>query len=64
LRDSLGNLERSVGERLKQGQNRLAESGMRTAQLETELLQLASWFCAPLRGRPELAGLFAELEQG
>ena len=63
LRESLGNLERTLGERRQQCQEKIAEAGGRTQQLEAEVLRLATHLCAPLRRRPELAPLFAELER-
>ena len=63
LRDSLGNLERNLGEKRQQCLKKIADLGFRSQRLEGELLQLASRFCAPLRSRPDLAGLFNELER-
>jgi serine/threonine-protein kinase len=63
LRDSLGRLERTSSERKQECLQKLAEMGSRTLELEEELLQLATTFCAPLRMRPDLAPLFYELER-
>jgi serine/threonine-protein kinase len=63
LRDSLGNLERTLGEKRQACHKKIAELGFRSQQLDGELLQLASGFCAPLRVRPDLSALFNELER-
>jgi serine/threonine-protein kinase len=63
LRESLGRLERTFGERKQECLQKIADMGRRTLELEEELLQLASRFCAPLRGRADLAPLFYELER-
>ena len=63
LRDSLGNVERNLGEKRQQCLKKIAELGFRSQRLEGDLLQLASRFCAPLRSRPDLAALFNELER-
>jgi serine/threonine-protein kinase len=63
LRDSLINLDRTVGERSRQSQHRVAEMGLTAQRLTGELIQLASRFCAPLRAVPELQPLFLELER-
>jgi serine/threonine-protein kinase len=63
LRDSLGALERGFEDRRRDSLRKIAENGARTQQIEGELIQLAGRFCAPLRSRPELGPLFAELER-
>jgi serine/threonine-protein kinase len=63
LRDSLANLDRSLEEQRRAGQQKIADLGRRAQQFEGELLHLATRFCAPLRARPELGPIFVELER-
>jgi serine/threonine-protein kinase len=43
-------------------QRGVSDAGKRADELDRELLEMASRFCAPLRNRPELTDLFHELE--
>jgi eukaryotic-like serine/threonine-protein kinase len=63
LRERLEELDRQLEARRRESQERIAEVGRRADQLESELLHLASRFCAPLRAKPELGTYFVELER-
>jgi len=62
LRTALASQTEALETERTRCQERVAERGNRADALESELLELASRFCAPLRGRPELGLLFRELE--
>jgi serine/threonine-protein kinase len=62
LRNALAKHEENIEKDQAECHARLAEMGERADTLETELLELATRFCSPLRGRPELAPLFTRLE--
>ncbi|MCC6213263.1 MAG: protein kinase [Polyangiaceae bacterium] len=62
LRAALAKQQEEIETELGQTQAQVGELGKRADLLEAELLDLATRFCQPLRKRPELGGLFQELE--
>ncbi|MCU0656638.1 MAG: protein kinase [Polyangiaceae bacterium] len=62
LRNALGAFERNADAEKTAQHDRIATLDRRAETLEAELLALSSRFCAPLRGRPELAAFFKDLE--
>jgi tRNA A-37 threonylcarbamoyl transferase component Bud32 len=63
LRAELAAFDKSVEERRQASQQRLADMGRRADEIEAELLYQAGRLCGPLRSKPELGQLFAELER-
>jgi serine/threonine-protein kinase len=63
LRNALAKHEETIERELGECQKRTREMGERSDRLETELLELATKFCSPLRTRPELGPLFTQLEK-
>ncbi|AUX44148.1 uncharacterized protein SOCE26_056110 [Sorangium cellulosum] len=63
LRERLEELDRHLEARRHEAQERMADIGRRADQIESDLLHMASRFCAPLRAKPELGALFVELER-
>ncbi len=61
LRAALANHEQAIDRDRAAAQRRVVELNARAEQIEHRLLQLATQFCAPLRGRPELSFLFGSL---
>lgn len=62
LRGALARFEQSIETEKSTQEATMTSMGKRADVLEDELLHLSSRFCAPLRGRPELASFFKELE--
>jgi eukaryotic-like serine/threonine-protein kinase len=62
LRTALGRFEQGVEQEKAQLQASMLEMGNSADETERELIRLATLFCEPLRGRPELGNLFLELE--
>jgi serine/threonine protein kinase len=63
LRNALAKHEETIERQQTDCQKRTRELGERADRLETELLELATKFCSPLRARPELGPLFTQLEK-
>lgn len=62
LRESLGKHEAEVEQKRAECERGVTHMGREIDRAEAELLELATAFCAPLRGKPELLPLFARLE--
>jgi serine/threonine-protein kinase len=64
LRTQLQKFEAGIEQEHHNLEQQVATQGKRAGELEQALMEVAAHFCSPLRGRPELAQLFVELEQG
>jgi serine/threonine-protein kinase len=64
LRGNLAKFEQSMESEKSAQQAKMTELGKHGDLLEGELVTLASRFCAPLRGNPDLSSFFKELEGG
>ena len=62
LRAALASQEQAVDRERETAHRRLVERNARAEVIESRLLELATSFCEPLRGRPELGTLFRRLE--
>jgi serine/threonine protein kinase len=62
LRAALANHEKSLDRDREAAQRRAVELNTRQEVTEAQVIKLATSFCAPLRGRPELGVLFHRLE--
>ncbi len=62
LRSALQKQEAELDTERAKCEERITSLGKEADRLETELLELTTRFCKPLRARPELAPLFKELE--
>jgi serine/threonine-protein kinase len=61
LRGALASFHQGIEAEQAQLQAAIGEMGSQADRLEAELLELATGFCAPLRGKSELLPLFREL---
>jgi serine/threonine-protein kinase len=64
LRGALAQHEQGIDRDREAAQKRLVDLNARAERDEAQLIQLATRFCEPLRARPELGGLFLQLEIG
>jgi serine/threonine-protein kinase len=62
LRTGLHRLDQEVDKEHEEFQKRISDLDEKSEALQSELLALATRFCAPLRRRPELRSLFLDLE--
>jgi serine/threonine-protein kinase len=62
LRGALAQHEHGIDRDREAAQKRLVDLNARAERNEAQLIQLATRFCEPLRARPELGGLFQQLE--
>jgi serine/threonine-protein kinase len=62
LRAAMQSHEHDLDDARAKAQRTIETSGGEADRIETELLELTTRFCKPLRARPELAPLFKELE--
>jgi len=62
LRANLAKREQELDDEREKCQERIKTAGNEADRLETQLVELTTRFCQPLRARPELAPLFKELE--
>ena len=62
LRAALEKHEKELDDERSKCRERIESNGNAADAMESQLLELTTRFCQPLRGRPELASLFKELE--
>jgi serine/threonine-protein kinase len=63
LRTQLQKFEAGIEQEHQALETQVATQGKRSGELEQNLMEVAAHLVSPLRGRPELASLFTELEQ-
>jgi serine/threonine-protein kinase len=62
LRAALSNHEQGIDRDRDAAQRRIVDLTAQMERIDRRLVELATGFCAPLRGRPELGDLFGSLE--